>query len=248
MKIRESSRLRKKFLERLRSHQEAREGVHVSDLLYCVRQAWHSRNGTPPPEDSALLLWLRGHSHQNLLSGKKNREVQVRWCAYCDVIHDGHTVRSCSLCGSELLIGTKDWMYRGVPVEFKSTLKSSKSSLEDLPWYRDQAVFYAVMTGEDRAIVVVYHVYGSYGQRPEPELRVYEITEIDVVDRERIRLLARERMQRLLADTEPPLDEHSPAYDWVCQYCHVITCVRHPSRKRDPEAVIEELIEGSVQS
>ncbi len=62
-----------------------------------------------------------------------------------------------------------------MPVEAKSTMKSSNADIHELKHYADQALTYALMRGHNEARVVVYHVNGDW-KNTQPVLRVWRVS------------------------------------------------------------------------
>lgn len=224
-----------------------RDGIHVSDLVFCVRKAWAEKTYGYVEEvpDETILLWVRGLSHEDLIA---DGPEQIR-AAYCFTCHrlwpwgpdiadrDGH----CPTCSETTMVGTIDWVMMEsteegstvlddfTPVEMKSTLKSSRKTLEDMPWYADQLKTYMAIHGRKRGRVAIMHINGDYtrgdadirGNGPKPELKVYEISWRDPSAADNWLVEMGERKKLLEGATKPPLDGRSPAHDYICQFCDV---------------------------
>lgn len=204
---------------------DRRQGTHVSDLIFCVRQAWLNRRRDADVSDRTILEWMRGRSHEDLMAGEV-RQFLMEYCPRCRTTRHYENVREsrthCEECGTPLLLGTVDWLDEGI-VECKSTMKSSRKGLEDVRWYADQALTYAWMYGLDSARVVIYHVRGDYTSN-RPELVVYTVA-FEEGERERWEETILRRKALLEGDELPPLDGvDSPVYDWICGYCTHFDC------------------------
>lgn len=239
-----------------------RTGLHVSDLIFCVRKAWAERvtNWAEDVPDETILLWVRGLSHEDLIA---NGPEQIRggYCFNCNrLIPWGPLVADtnrCPQCNETLLVGTIDWVMMEssdgenlddyTPVEMKSTLKSSKKTLADMPWYADQLKTYMAMHGRDRGRIAILHIMGDYtfgnpdirGNGPKPELHVDEILWRDPVAQ--LNWLAEMHHRKIEVEgvTMPPLDSRSPVYDYICDFCNIgeklpdgSECPRWPWKKQ----------------
>jgi len=222
-----------------------RDGIHVSDLIFCVRKAWAEKtaNFIEDTPDETILLWVRGLSHEDLIA---NGPEQIR-AAYCFECHrtwpwspdiadrDGH----CPDCYATMLVGTVDWVILEStdgenlddfsPVEMKSTLKSSRKTVSDMPWYADQLKTYMAIHGRTKGKLAVLHINGDYthgdpdirGNGPKPELHTYEIEWRDPSAGKNWLAEMQERKRSYEGATMPPLDSRSPVYDYMCQFCAV---------------------------
>jgi hypothetical protein len=180
---------------------------HVSDLIYCLRRAWHKRHGwTEPPkdQDSSLTLML-GHALHAVIarSAKPGREVNVP-------------------VATDYAIGEADGVLDAFGVEdAKTTRKSANNSPTPLtdPVYVEQIASYIAMLWRmgrrvpARAIIHVLHLVGKY-RPPFPILKSWEIL---LSDQEIMRWEAELQRRRKVVDSDaPPSGEH---YEWECQYC-----------------------------
>lgn len=226
MKIWEDTRYRRRLLVKLRERMSgSRTGVHVSDLILCIRKSWLERNAFTP-QDRDLLVWLRGQSHENLLREEHPGPASLAYCLSCsELLRPEETC--CPSCGDTPIVGTVDWTRKGMPVEAKSTMKSSRADLYELAHYADQALTYALMRGKNEARVVVYHVNGNWKGDTDPVLRVWRV-QFDPGEKEELRRTLLRRKAKFESDTMPPLDEDSPVYSWICKYCTFDWCPMNP--------------------
>lgn len=236
-----------------------RSGTHVSDLIFCVRKAWAERklDFAEQVPDETILLWVRGLSHEDLIADGPE-QIRGGYCFQCRKMYpwspeiadrDGR----CAECNEVLLIGTIDWVLLESsdgenlddfsPVEMKSTLKSSRKTLYDMPWYADQLKTYMAMHGRTSGKIAILHNNGDYsrdnpdirGSGPKPELNTYRLQWRDPSAADNWLAEMHERKMSLEGPTLPPLDHRSPAYDYICDYCVVgetlpdgTTCERFP--------------------
>jgi hypothetical protein len=234
---------RASLLERLRKQLGIgvrREGIHVSDLVNCTRKSWAEGifEFTPKVSDATILTWLRGLSHEDLIA-EGVTQVRSGYCFECQKNTPNGSIiwelddAWCPLCGARLVVGTIDWIIDDAsPVECKSTMKSSRKHMDDgeMAWYVDQVKSYMAMHGKDYGRVVVLHNMGDYsrGDRdirsdgPQPELIVYRVQWRDPNAAKNWLATMRLRKDRIEdVETKPPLDEHSPAHPYICDYCIV---------------------------
>ncbi len=242
---------------------QRRSGVHVSDLVFCVRKAQQERvaQHVESVSDATVLTWLRGLSHEALLTDGIE-QVRSGYCFQCQ-----HNIawspqvadaNRCPDCGDELLVGTIDWItLEGIneeahtiddfiPVEMKSTMKSSRKSLEegDMQWFVDQIRSYMFMHGRHYGRIVILHVMGDYSRSnpdikndgPQADLRVYRIE----WENDEEAIAWGEELERSKQDIQgqelPPLNERSPRHDFICEYCIIgaklpatgVACERYP--------------------
>lgn len=250
MKITRDTEYRQHLLDTQRKHMglgERRAGVHVSDLVMCVRKAWAERVAQHVPEisDQTVLTWLRGLSHEALL-GDGVEQVRAGYCFPCQKnwpwTPQIAVTSRCPDCDDELLVGTIDWVtLEGInepqatiedfiPVEMKSTLKSSRKTIEDgdMLWFVDQIKSYMFMHGRDSGRICVLHVMGNYSrgnpdiksEGPQAELRVYRLEWENEAERDAWGAELERSKGLLEGDTMPALDDvRSPRHSFICDYC-----------------------------
>lgn len=197
---------------------QPREGIHVSELLFCVREAWALRRVDSAEgreallgetTDETMLVWAIGHSHEAILGqGRPNIKAGP--------LDD--------------IVGNIDWMADDGIWECKSTRASAKKSLEDIPHYTDQVAAYCYMMGQTEAHVSVLHLMGDYNRDGPPKaiLKVYKVTFAQKVLRAWWEELLR-RKALLLGLEAPPLESGaSPSYEWKCGYCRIRALINCP--------------------
>ena len=255
MKITRDIAYRKHLLDSQRSRMgvgERREGIHVSDLVMCVRKSWAERiaKHIPTISDETILTWLRGLSHEALLTDGID-QVRSGYCFACQhnwpwtpEIADSGAI--CPTCGETLLTGTIDWVFLEetektdegdefviddyVPVEMKSTLKSSRKSFEDgdMLWFVDQIKSYMFMHNKESGRVAVLHVMGDYSRQdmnlrsegPKADLRVYRVEWES--EREKENWGTELQISKAVVEDPtdmPSLNLRSPRHNMICEYC-----------------------------
>jgi hypothetical protein len=184
-----------------------REGVHVSDLTYCLRKGWHLHRLDQTPEgryhyigetpDEQVLVWTVGHSHEAIF-GKGRMKGQP-------TERDG-------------IIGTPDF-WDDMLEEMKSTRMSAKKTIHEMEHYVAQTAAYAAMFGQQEVRVMVFHLMGDYS-RDGPvgaKLHIWRLRfkpeDLEAWWQDMVR-----RKEVILGDTEPDPD---PCWDWECGYCKV---------------------------
>jgi hypothetical protein len=205
MLLKENPEAAREMLLAAKAAQEAAhpraEGLHVSDLIYCLRKAWYRRNGYPEPErsveDEAILLMGQGHHGLLQCQGEYERPVVINFVA-------------------ESVHGTVDLVLPdGMPVEIKTTRYSSNKSLMDLPHYVEQLASYAVALELRDGRLAIWHLNGDYRDNRQPVLRVWDLSLNPVECLMWLDELER-RADAVMADWEPGIEDH---YPWECKSC-----------------------------
>jgi len=179
---------------------EEREGIHVSDLLFCPRKTYLQKKGLLPPSDEELLYWVIGKGYHSLLEGEIS-EVQLQI--------DG-------------VIGTLDTIQLEgnlvVPVEFKSTRASSRREVLEMSHWIEQCLAYAKICGVSQVRLRILYLMGDYRElKPQLKSFILKFTE-EEVENFWTKLLSRKHyLQFALENSSPPPPQ--PKYDWECQRC-----------------------------
>ena len=221
------------IMERLRERLTGtpREGVHVSDLLYCLLKQWAKkkleslpRNVLEEDEDEQLLMWVVGRSHEDIFG----KGMQVK----DPIERDG-------------IVGSID-RWSGIPVEIKSTRASAKKDIMEMPHYVAQVAAYCYGHNQTECTVIVFHVMGDYYHQtregkaekagPSAKLKVYHLEfEKEMLAEWWDELLRRKAI--LEGDEKPEVDDmYSPMWEWECQYCKVggyVNCEKWLSIEED---------------
>lgn len=185
-------------------------GVHVSDLVYCLRKAWlrGQPNYTEPEQSpSTTLLFATGKAIQAWLTGRLSDEPELHW--------DGIT-------------GTPDYRMDGVLTEFKATYASAAREVRTTQNYLDQLACYMVMDGTMRGYLVVYYINGYYnwmrkkkvgGDNERGVLKAFIVEFASEAERDAWAMEMRRRralIQQATTLEDIPLTEH---FTWECEYC-----------------------------
>ena len=138
-----------KVLQAVRKSQgfNVREGIHVSDLVYCLHKAYIRRIALEPivEEDAVTLMWLLGRGHHGIFEIGAS-EVPVE---------------------ADEIVGTVDliqvaaggWNY---PVEIKTTRQSSNRPIIDQTHWFQQLASYCYMLGRQSGQLWVMYLNGNY--------------------------------------------------------------------------------------
>lgn len=141
-------------------------GLHVSDLIYCLRKRWYQRNGIscPPETDESLSIMLLGEGHHGVIEPRGQGEHRAI-LKLGD--HDVHATLDIYLPESTLFLH---------PTEIKTTrLSSNKIPSVDMPMYVDQLASYCLAVGDPEGLLLVWHIMGDYKENwGKPTLRAWE--------------------------------------------------------------------------
>lgn len=228
-----------------------RPGVHLSDLLYCLRKAWAKRRipeqDQEAIDDELMLTWAGGLIFEDLIATGE-RQKSAAYCFKCQnvsrVVHgvggSPEPVR-CHHCEEPWLLFTPDYIdSSGLLHEVKQTRKSQSRGPESAAWWIDQLRSYLVFsrkagwTQEQQAKLVVNWLMGSYGSRkkgkrpipPRSSIEKFSVVFEEGFEQPWIDELYR-RFKIVLSPSIPELsgmsrtDTRSPAWDWECSSCPV---------------------------
>jgi len=193
------------LLDRFRAGE--RPGIHLSDLLLCLRKAWYRKKGLAPGSDEDVVYWITGKGYHAILE-EEAKEVELE--------KDG-------------IIGTIDALKLGepgrreiLPIEVKSTRKSSARGLEDSPWWLEQLKGYCHLLGVRKGRLTVLHLMGDYRERA-PKILTWdlEFTQDELEENWRWLLRRKEVLERALEEDRPP---EGPREDWECGSCSIKLC------------------------
>lgn len=204
-----------------------RENVHASDLIYCLRRAFHEKLGEEIEGDEKTksnLTMMLGEAFQAwLLPGVDDAEHRL--------IYEG-------------IIATPDGIVtlangERVPLEIKSTRTSSNkvpghsyARGATLNHYVDQVATYCLALGTRSARIAVLYMSGDYGANRDATLVVYAV-EFSAAELERWARIISHRKDQLVSAMQtgipPSIDEHLP---WTCGYCpyHEKLCPGSPGK------------------
>lgn len=168
-----------------------REGIHVSDLVLCLREAYFRKVCPKPPSETQLMFFLDGarrHSALESLSDVRT-EVEVEGMG---------------------VVGTVD-MLGNCPIEFKST--RAAKALPD--HYFKQLGYYAALTGSSQGILAVQRL----NKRESPfEFYSVEYDAVDIDGLKRDMSVKRASLESALESNSTeglPMTEES----WKCENC-----------------------------
>lgn len=192
------------LLARYAGRHRVREGVHISDLVLCLRRTYFKQKYQIAPTIEELLYWIVGQGYHELLEGTPLREVAMT--------EDGITGTVDSL--------TTDLGYV-VPEEFKSTRQSAKRDVRENSWWIRQTAGYAKLFHVTEVRLTPLYIMGNWGKDTTPRLKplrlVFTQEEIDTYwgwfKARRDLLLC------CLEAGEPPQIEKEELPDWFCGAC-----------------------------
>lgn len=213
MILRENPQAAKAILEDALSRLNSRErtaGIHVSDLVTCLRRSWYRRRGILPAEsdssefESILAL---GQGHHGVLQPPQNSEV-----AFLFITPSGEQVHG------HIDVYWPASPLWGQPTEIKSTrYSSSKNAAVDTPHYIEQLASYVLGMGQTKGRLLIWHMMGDYKENRAPVLKCFDIefTKQEIDD---WRQELHDRVE-LLISPEPPEIENENHYTWECKNC-----------------------------
>lgn len=179
------------------------EGVHVSDLIYCLRKAWYRQHGYPEPElpPQVKLKMLLGEGLGTLLENGDG-EIKAGLRTPYGVLH-----------------GTIDLLQKDgdtIVCELKETRSSSNKSPFDFPHYLEQIASYCVLLETRRARLVSAHLLGDWKGSKEPVMKCWEL-EFTAAE---LAAWERELVARMAAVVQPAvLPSPYEHYQWECKDC-----------------------------
>ena len=197
MMITEAVELKNRFLEALqRRYQETREGIHVSDLVYCLRQAYYRKVDPKPPTIRQLAFFVDG--------ARRHAALQA-------------------LCGSQVEVQVERWGIRGTidalngdgPIEFKST--RAREATPDHYW--TQLEYYMALTNARRGYLIIQRLNARRDEDPW-EFYLIERTpeELAQIGQE---MRSKAQALRRALETRDPSRLPWPSRDmrWKCRNC-----------------------------
>ena len=217
-----TAQLLQTFLEKM-ERTGRKPGVHVSDLVTCLRKAKARELGLMPPTHiDDVMIFATGEAIQDWIVGKVDTEVEVE--AYG--IH-----------------GTMDYYGdSGVPTEVKATYYSDVVGVnEKAPHYLDQLASYCALLSEQTGKAVtlgqllVYYINGPYNMsrskskkvrdsRGRPVRSTLKVHDVEFTESElwlwKNELLSRANLLRTSTDIyDIPIEYH---YTWECSSCPLL--------------------------
>lgn len=196
MKVRETNRANK-LIKQLKVMDGVRTGIHVSDLLYCLRKTYFRRVNEIPITDRMQLLFAIGKAMHNYLHpGQGEQSVEV----------DG------ILCSPD---NTED------KSEIKTTRSNSdKFNPSDMPKWERQMMAYCKALGVKVYNLDAFFICGNY-KPPFPTLRTFEytFTEGEIESNWQWLKARRDILVKALETDTPPAKD---CEEWECKECEAI--------------------------
>lgn len=174
-----------------------RTGIHVSDLVYCLRQAYFRRKNPKPVQREAVGFYVSGRKHHEVLQALHGSDFEVeveRWGV------QGH-------------IDIMD----GVPIEITETRAGRFRDIVISEHKKDQLRFYNVLTGTTEGRFIILDLVPK---RPGDIIRCFK-TRITRDEFERAEHELRWRVSALntALENEDPSPLPKAFYDWKCKSC-----------------------------
>jgi len=202
LKIADANELKKKFLERLEQYYnngKTRDGLHVSDLVFCLRQSYFRKTNPKPHSLRTLQFFIDGATRHSALQDLLGLEREV------EVERFG-------------VVGHVDVMAGGVPVELKTT--RARSAVPD--HYFRQLGYYAVLCGVCEGVLVVQRINCRDGEEPWEFYHVkWSREEVEGLERE---LRHRANLLRGALEKRDPsfLPVLGSDMRWKCRWCDYV--------------------------
>ena len=227
-----------------------RPGIHVSELIYCLRKAWQLRqigdnriNTLGETGDETVFVWVVGHSHEAIFGQGSVRGKSVLkdgiWYTP-DFFAEPETVRDlmerADFVDADPEEYAEAFFAAGKLTEMKSTRASARKRMDDgeLQHYLDQTASYAAAEGRTDAWIWVFHIMGDYyhqttegkkrGAGPKASLKLWHL-KFDQRELARWWETLLHRKEILEGDDMPP---PAPAFEWECGYCPVRELIACP--------------------
>lgn len=237
------------FFERAREfYSRSRYGVHLSDLLGCLRKPYWQRIDPIPPDDEDVLFFILGEGHHEVLQRLfgARAEVKLRWQG----IHF-----------------SVDVLENEEPIELKTTRQSSarhdEQGLKDvMPSWPEQVGGYMIAKGSLVGHLYAFHFVGKWNP-PTPKLRKYKIRFNDDAERTAYENWLLARRDLLIESVKTHVIPPGPRWkkectDWHCRYadrCVALGLLRRedtwlaevPEKPREPVLDLSQIILPTCQ-
>lgn len=201
MEVTENTELKLRILNSIKGAVSGdREGIHLSDTIYCLRKAyWRKLGLNPEPTEQQIMLWVSGYAFQAYMFPLEDEIPQL-----LDGIH----------CTPDIQSG----------IEVKSTRQSSGKFdlLSNKAWIR-QILGYCKVLDKTEYDLAVLFICGDY-RPPFPTLGCFHITATqDEIDTNWLRsLIQAERLRKSLERGIPPDESICDTEPWEWEYCENI--------------------------
>ena len=198
MKKTEATELKNKFLKKLNEHynssSNSRPGIHVSDLIYCLRQSFYRKNYPKPHSTKTLQFFVDGARRHEALQELLGVDSEVK-------------VKKFGVVGSIDIL-------TNYPVEIKTT--RAKNVLPS--HYFKQLGYYCIMCGVSEGYLIVQRI-NCKNNNPWEFYHIQwnkeEITKLENELREKAKLFS-EAMENKNPCLLPKIEQ---SMRWKCRYC-----------------------------
>jgi hypothetical protein len=198
LRIQPNLRLRQRLLETLTTRNLIpREGIHVSDLVLCVRRSYFQRIDPKPPTEQTLAYYVDGARRDLVIKGLLGTRVQPS-------NQDG------------IWFSPDGFDENLEPIEVKTT----RSSKLIQPHYVRQLAYYMVLSKKTRGHLLVQRV-GFQTGAPFESLDL-EFDEGDYKQYYDEMISRRDSLLDAMRERNPALARHvkrDPEYLWLCSGC-----------------------------
>jgi len=198
MKLTKNPALKQKFLLKLQKRYDiSRTGIHVSDLVYCLREAYWKKKDPQPQTVKTLSFFVDGARRHEALQELLDVDSEVEVEKYGVV---GHV---------DML---EEDLFNFIPVEVKTT--RSQNSLPE--HYLKQLGFYAVLLGVKSGCLVIQRLINE-----DPwEFYLVEWTHEEITELEEEMKHKASLLQNALKNETPEiLPKAEQTMNWKCQNC-----------------------------
>lgn len=198
MEVKRDEALEEQVFNNIRSIVDVpRDGIHLSDLIYCSRKAYFRKKGlAPTPSKELCLLWLTGYAFQAYMFPADKEQT---------FLIDGVD------CTPDIPSG----------IEVKSTRQSYKyfDLLTNVHWKR-QILGYCKALNKTHYSLVVMFVCGNYAP-PFPDIQCFAIqtTQEEIDANWGMVLNQKKKLVEALEQNIPPEPD---CEDWEWEYCDCI--------------------------
>jgi CRISPR/Cas system-associated exonuclease Cas4 (RecB family) len=190
MKFTQNIALRERFLSGLRAERGSHVGIHVTDLVYCLRQAFYRKTQPKTPTDVQLGYFLDGACRHRALQSLINVESEVH-------------VSGLGVTGSIDIMDK-------IPVEFKSTRGKGVPD----HYYR-QLGYYCILTNNTRGILVIQRINDKMTPFEFIDVEL-EPSDVENLRRE---IMERRSALEIALDSGSPDGLIHIAEPWKCETC-----------------------------
>ena len=209
MKIKESKEKRQALFDTIRArghYDDVREGIHLSDLLYCNYKTYYRKKGlTAPLSDEQVLLFMTGYAFQYFLFPKTDERTYEKDGIICSPDVEDEYIAEIEIPLAEV----------------KSTrMNMNKFKVEDNQHYIEQCAGYCCVKEVLSCDLIVFFVMGTW-HPPFPGAEIFEInfTEEELEEYWDKFVVSKNILEEALESNTLPI-VHT-FYDWECKYCEV---------------------------